>query len=279
MRRRRVRKNNLSDGRETKRDSAIAPNHIFFGDSVAVCGRRAVSEAIESGRTLRVWIDEGGGEAQKFAAAAKENGAEVEFVAAAKITKLLGHSAHQGIAAAVSPPSAVWADLLSESSARLLVALDGVTDPRNLGAAMRAARAFSAAGVIAPHRRSAPLSAAAARASAGAAAFLPLYRTANLRRALSELKEAGWRIVGASEKAEVAIEDADLSFPLCWVFGDEGGGLRRLMAESCDVLARLPTAAGAAGCLNVAAACAACLAFSAARNRLPEQDSNLRPSG
>lgn len=236
---------------------------------IFVCGRRAVSAAISAGRTRRVWIDERGGGAEDFARRAKDGGAEVVFASAAEITALLGESAHQGIAAAAKPPPAEWAELLSAAPAAPLVVLDGVTDPRNLGAVMRTARAFSAAGVVAPIRRSAPLSAAAAKASAGAAAFLPLYRTANLRRALSELRAAGWAIVGASEKAET-VAAAGLPFPACWVFGDEGGGLRRLTAESCDFLARLPTTAGEAGCLNVAAACAACLALSAARNRLPE---------
>ena len=233
-----------------------------------VCGRRAVDSALACGRTRRVWLDARGGGAETIAQTARAANAEVVFASAAEITALLGESAHQGVAAAVSPPPAEWADLLAAPAAPL-VALDGVTDPRNLGAVMRAARAFSAAGVIAPRRRSAPLSAAAAKASAGAAAFLPLYRTANLRRALSELRFAGWSIIGASEKAE-RVAAPDLPFAACWVFGDEGGGLRRLTAESCDMLVRLPTAAGEAGCLNVAAACAACLALSAARNRLLE---------
>ncbi|MGI9298451.1 MAG: TrmH family RNA methyltransferase [Gammaproteobacteria bacterium] len=240
----------------------------FDGD-ILVCGRRAVSAAISAGRTRRVWIDERGGGAEDFARRARDGGAEIAFASAAEITALLGESAHQGIAAAAAPPPAEWEKLLAAAPAAPLVVLDGVTDPRNLGAVMRAARAFSAVGVVAPHRRSAPLSAAAAKASTGAAAFLPLYRAANLRRALSELRAAGWTIIGASEKAETSAA-ADLPFPACWVFGDEGGGLRRLTAESCDFLVRLPTAAGGAGCLNVAAACAACLAISAARNRLPE---------
>ena len=258
--------------RGANRDSSSPSGLHFAADGVMVCGRRAVSAAFATGRTLRVWIDERGGEAKSLARDAQSCGTEVEFAASAKITALLGDSAHQGVAAAVSPPTAVWEDLLNapRDSRSLLVALDGVTDPRNLGAVMRTARAFGAIGVVAPHRRSAPLSVAAAKASAGAAAFLPLHRATNLRRALLELRDAGWQIIGACERAEVAAAAADISYPACWVFGDEGGGLRRLTAESCDVLARLPTVAGEAGCLNVAAACAGCLSLSAACNRLPE---------
>lgn len=229
---------------------------------ILVCGRRAVSAAIIAGRARQVWIDRRGGYAPP-----EPINAEIVLTSAAEITALLGVAAHQGIAAAVSPPPAEWRDLVAAADVPI-IALDGVTDPRNLGAVMRVARAFSAAGVVAPRRRSAPLSAAAAKASAGAAAFVPLHRTANLRRALSELKNAGRTIVGASEKANAAAADAP--FAACWVFGDESGGLRRLTAESCDMLVRLPTAPGEAGCLNVAAASAACLALAAARNRLPE---------
>ena len=235
---------------DTSRDTAE-----FF-----VCGRRAVFAALNTGRVRQIWIDRKAG----HVFTAPEN-AEVKITSAAEIAALTGDTAHRGIAAAVSPPEAVWEDFCAADAP--LIALDGVTDTRNLGAVMRVARAFSAAGIITPRRRTAALTAAAAKTAAGAAAFVPLYRAANLHRALSELRAAGKIIVGASEKSETPAADAPLN--ACWIFGDESGGLRRLTAESCDMLVRLPTAEGEAGCLNVATAAAACLAIAAARNRLP----------
>lgn len=235
-------------------------------DSFMVCGHRAVSAVIAAQRARRVWIDARGKRAEELQQLARDAGVPAEFASAADICKRVQHSAHQGVIAETSAPPADWQQLLSSAPAPL-VALDGVTDPRNLGAVMRAARAFGAIGVIVANRRAAPLSAAAAKASAGACAFLPLYRIGNLRRALSQLQEAGWNIVGATEKAERSAADLAEPEKACWVFGDEGGGLRRLTVESCDYLVRAPTVSGDAGCLNVSAACAACMSAAA---RLPE---------
>ena len=230
------------------------------GETIIVCGARAVGAMLAEGRARRIWADGKNHRASEILQKARQNG--VEILPAAK-------TAPQGISAEVLPPAAEWKTLLAQAQKPPLVVLDGVTDPRNLGAVMRAARAFSAIGVVVGGRRSAPLSAAAVKASAGAAAFLPLYRVVNLRRALLELRAAGWFLAGASEKAELSIPDAGLPPSVCWVLGDEGGGMRRLTMESCDVLVRIPAAAGDAGCLNVAAACAVCLALGA-QNRLPE---------
>ena len=237
------------------------PTAHFSSDSVMICGHRAVAAAVAGRRVRRLWLGRrAGARAQQTAQQARAN--HVEVIADTDLTTLIGGDSHQGIAAVAALPSAVWADLLIFPAAPLVV-LDGVTDPRNLGAVMRTARAFAAAGVITPTRRCAPLSAAAAKASAGAAAFLPIYRVRNLRRALLDIRAAGWFVVGASDKADLSVDDADLTAPLCWVFGDEGGGMRRLTAETCDMLVRAPTAAGESGCLNVSAACAVMLALSA----------------
>ncbi|MBE8159156.1 MAG: RNA methyltransferase, partial [Betaproteobacteria bacterium] len=223
------------------------------GETIVVSGARAVWAMLAEGRARRIWTDEKNRRVPEIIKKARQDG--VEIISAEKL------DAAQGISAEVLPPPAVWKTLLALPKKPSLVVLDGVTDPRNLGAVMRAARAFSAAGVVVGGRRSAPLSAAAVKASAGAAAFLPLYRVVNLRRALLELRAAGWFLAGADEKAELSIPDAELPPPVCWVLGDEGGGMRRLTKETCDVLARIPAAAGDAGCLNVAAACAVCLAL------------------
>lgn len=241
------------------------------GEEILVCGARAVGAMLAEGRARRIWAAADGKNprVQEILAQAQRAGIPIQKISAAQLAAKTAADLHQGIAAEARLPQAVWKDLLAAPQ-KTLVALDGVTDPRNLGAVMRAARAFAAAGVVVCARRAAPLSAAAVRAAAGAAAFLPLYRVGNLRRALLDLRAAGWFLAGASEQAELSVADADLPPPVCWVLGDESGGLRRLTAESCDILARLPAVRGEAGCLNVAAACAACLALYAAKNRLPE---------
>lgn len=229
-------------------------------ETVIVHGARAVGAMLAEGRARRIWTDEKKrSRTSEILRRARQNG--VPILPAQKRTP-------QGISAEAAPPPAVWKTLLALPKKPPLVVLDGVTDPRNLGAVMRAARAFSAAGVVTGGRRNAPLSAAAVKASSGAAAFLPVYRPANLRRALLELRAAGWFLAGADENAKLSVASAELPPPVCWVFGGESG-MRRLTMETCDVLARIPSAEGDAGCLNVAAACAVCLALGA-QNRLPE---------
>lgn len=233
-------------------------------EEAIICGVRAVRAAIEDGRAKKVWATR---RHQALLRLAAESGVETEFSEAPAIAGISGHDAHQGIAASVKTADSDWRKL-SAVEGRLLVAVDGVTDPRNLGAVLRTARAFGAAGVVAPARRNAPLSAAAAKAASGAAGALPLFRPPNLRRALEGLRAAGWFVAGASDGAEAPFHAQSLPpppRPICWVFGGEEKGMRRLTAESCDILIRLPTVPGEAGCLNVSAACTACLALAAMR--------------
>lgn len=255
--------------RQSTRPAKPASPAPGLPENLIVCGIRAVQAVVAGGRARHLWIDRRStnSRVRLIAQQAQAAGVEIKPTTAAALAALADGAAHQGIAAAASVPTPEWRRLLQTPVAPL-VALDGVTDPRNLGAVMRVARAFAVAGVVTTNRRGAPLSAAAAKAASGAAAFLPLYRVRNLRRALMELRDAGWFLVGASEKAEAVVGITDLPSPVCWVLGDESGGLRRLSAESCDILARIPTVGGEAGCLNVATACAACLAL-AARKTAP----------
>ena len=245
------------------------PHNRRGGGEMLACGARAAEAAVESGRARRLWADARGMRGAALMQKAREAGVDIRPVSASELTAMSGLDAHQGVVVAAAPPPAVWESLLA-SPMSPLVALDGVTDPRNLGAVMRAARAFGAAGVVLPSRNSAALNAAAVKAAAGAAAFLPVFWRSNLRRALLDIREAGWFLAGASERAESLISEVAFAPPICWALGGEERGLRRLTAESCDVLARIPTAEGAAGCLNVSAACAACLALTAEKNRLLE---------
>jgi 23S rRNA (guanosine2251-2'-O)-methyltransferase len=155
---------------------------------------------------------------------------------------------HQGIA--LSVPAYSYAhpdDLLARATADggvpLLVALDGVTDPRNLGAVVRSAAAFGAHGVVVPERRAAGLTASAWRTSAGAAARVPVARATNLARQLGSYRDAGLFVVGLDAGADVTIGQVELATdPLVLVIGSEGRGLSRLVREACDVVAAIPMA-------------------------------------
>lgn len=174
------------------------------------------------------------------------------------LARLCGSERHQDIAANLRIPHTTLDELLACENS--IIVLDGVTDSRNLGAIMRTARAFECGGIILPERNSAPLSAAAAKAAAGAAAFLPLLRVVNIARTLAAVKDSGRAIIGMSETATDSIWTADIPSSPCWVFGDEGSGIRALTKKHCDLLLRIPTAQGEAGCLNVSLSTAICLA-------------------
>lgn len=147
----------------------------------------------------------------------------------------------------------------------LLLVLDGVTDPHNLGACLRSADAAGAHGVIIPKDRAAPLNAAARKAASGAAENVPLLRVSNLARSLKTLKQQGLWLAGAAEDGGNSLYGQDLRGPLALVFGSEGGGLRRLTRQHCDFLLSIPMA-GSVPSLNVSVAAAVCL-FEAVRQR------------
>ena len=178
--------------------------------------------------------------------------------------------AHQGVAVEVQarePGNEVELHWLLDGlgEAPLLLALDGVTDPRNLGACIRSAEAAGAHAVIQTHHRAAALNAAARKAAAGAAELLPLYRVTNLARALTALRARGCQVAGAAPDAPKPIQEADLSVGVALVLGAEDRGLRRLTREACDQLVSIPQF-GVTQSLNVSVAAAICL-FEAARQR------------
>jgi 23S rRNA (guanosine2251-2'-O)-methyltransferase len=147
----------------------------------------------------------------------------------------------------------------------LLLVLDGVTDPHNLGACLRVANAAGAHAVIAPKDRAAGISPAVSKVASGAAEVTPYVMVTNLARTLAELKERNIWIVGADERAEKSLYQADLPESIAWVLGAEGEGMRRLTRESCDLLVRIPMG-GEVESLNVSVSAGVCL-FESVRRR------------
>lgn len=192
----------------------------------------------------------------------------VASVDAQRLHGMAGCVPHQGVVAGCTEVvrASTLDDLLATVDQQtLLVLLDGVTDPRNLGACLRTADAAGAGAVIVPRDRSAAMSEVVAKAAAGAADTVPLIAVTNLARAMAELKEAGIWIAGAAGEADRSVFELNLTGPLAWVFGAEGEGMRRLTREKCDWLACIPLA-GSVDSLNVSVAAGVCL-FETVRQR------------
>jgi len=233
-------------------------------------GFHAVEEALAAGRALdRIVIARGrhGERVEAVVRLAKSRGVPVRFEDRAQLDRLAGTSQHQGIAAlAAAKPAVALEDLLrARKSQGLLVLLDGIEDPHNLGAIVRTALAAGAQGVVIPERRAAGLSDTVERASAGALAHLPIARVKNLVRAMQEMKEAGYWLVGLDERADKAYTEVDLTGSVGIVLGREGEGLHELTRERCDFLVSLPTT-GPVRSLNVSVA-AGIMLFEAVRQR------------
>jgi len=185
---------------------------------------------------------------------------DVHAVDAARLAALAGNAQHQGVVAIVDAqrPHVTVDDVMSDlTEPALLLVLDGITDPHNLGACLRSADAFGAQAVIVPKDRSVGLNATAAKAASGAAETVPVITVTNLARALADLKARGVWVLGADERGE-SLFSADVSGPVAWVLGAEGQGLRRLTRETCDRLIGIPLA-GAVESLNVSVAAGICL--------------------
>jgi 23S rRNA (guanosine2251-2'-O)-methyltransferase len=170
-------------------------------------------------------------------------------VTRSELDRLTGGALHQGVALQLpafdyAHPDDLLTAALDSDRAPLIVALDSITDPRNLGAIVRSAVAFGAHGVLIPQRRAAGMTAAAWKTSAGAAAHIPIARATNLNRSLRAYADAGFSLIGLAGEADTNISDVpEASGPLVLVVGSEGSGLSRLVREACDVLASIPISA------------------------------------
>jgi 23S rRNA (guanosine2251-2'-O)-methyltransferase len=208
------------------------------------------------------------GRMQQLLDRARAAGLQVTVIDAQRLQRMAAGSTHQGVAAlcgAVVLAQSLDDVLAAVDPRTLLLLLDGVTDPRNLGACMRTAEAAGATALVVPRDRSASLTPVAAAAAAGAAEVLPLIAVTNLARAMDEIREAGVWIVGAAGEAERTLYEIDLTGPIAWALGAEGQGLRRLTRERCDWLARIPLH-GQTESLNVSVATGVCL-FETVRQR------------
>jgi 23S rRNA (guanosine2251-2'-O)-methyltransferase len=222
------------------------------GDSEWVAGRNSVVEALRAHMPVSaVYVAEGAerdGRLREVFRVAADRGISLLEVSRGELDRLTDGAVHQGLAARV--PAYEYAhpdDLLERAESfgepPLIVALDSVTDPRNLGAVVRSAAGFGAHGVLIPERRSAGMTASAWKTSAGAAARLPVAQATNLVRQLKAYQDAGCMVVGLAADGDVSLPDLDLADgPLVVVVGSEGDGLSRLVSETCDQLVSIPMA-------------------------------------
>jgi 23S rRNA (guanosine2251-2'-O)-methyltransferase len=205
---------------------------------------------------------------RNFVERAREAGARVVESDGERLAKLAGSPRHQGVVARVEPvamPHSLDDVVENIEGPPLLLVLDGVTDPHNLGACLRVADGAGAHAIVAPKDHAVGVNATVAKVASGAAETVPYLMVTNLARALNELKEYDIRIVGTSDDAEATLYDLDLTTPTAFVLGAEGEGMRQLTRKTCDQLVRIPMA-GAVESLNVSVAAAVCL-YEAHRQR------------
>ena len=245
------------------------------GDQEWIAGRNSVVEALRAGLPVTsVYVAEGAerdSRLREVFSIAADKGISLLEVPRVELDRMTAGSVHQGLAARI--PAYEYADpddLLDLASANgekpLIVALDSVTDPRNLGAVVRSAAGFGAHGVVIPERRAAGMTASAWKTSAGAAARVPVAQVVNLTRQLKAYQQAGCMVIGLAADGDVSLSDLELADgPLVIVVGSEGKGLSRLVAETCDQLVSIPMASSLES-LNASVAASVTL-YAVARER------------
>lgn len=205
---------------------------------------------------------------RQFVERAKEAGVKLVDSDDERLSRIGGTTRHQGVVAKVSPLPQEHSldDVLDQvDGPPLVLVLDGVTDPHNLGACLRVADGAGAHAVVAPRDHAVGLNATVAKVASGAAETVPYLMVTNLARTLNELKDRGLQIVGTSDDAEQTLYDVDFTGPVALVLGAEGPGMRQLTRKTCDLLVRIPMR-GAVESLNVSVASGVCL-YEALRQR------------
>ena len=237
-----------------------------------IYGFHAIRARLRSapGSVKEVWVDEGRNDARMrdLLGLMSSAGLTVRTADGGRLDKMVGGARHQGVVAKVEPVA--MARTLDEvvegiTGAPLVVVLDGVTDPHNLGAVLRSADAFGAHAVIAPKDKSVGLNATVEKVACGAAETVPYLMVTNLARSLDELKELRVWTVAADAGADKTIDRIDAKAGIAWVLGAEGAGLRQLTRKTCDEAARIPIG-GSVESLNVSVSAAICL-YETARQR------------
>ena len=243
------------------------PERVIFGFHTVLARLRADPKSV-----LEVFLDEArkDARARDFAATVAGAGARLMRVSSSRLDGMAGGGRHQGVVARVS--AAARTQTLEEllealQGPPLLLVLDGITDPHNLGACLRVANAAGAHAVIAPKDHAAGINATVSKVASGAAEITPYFMVTNLARTLADLKDRNIWIVGSDEKADKSIFDADIPSSVAWVLGAEGAGMRRLTRESCDLLVKIPMG-GAVESLNASVAAGICLFESVRRRHL-----------
>ena len=241
---------------------------VVFGFHAVLARLRADPSSV-----LEIFLDEtrNDARAKDLATVAERASVRLMRVPTKRLDGFYGGGRHQGVVARIEVRNAAGTldEVLQGIDKPLLLVLDGVTDPHNLGACLRVANGAGAHAVVAPKDRAAGLTPTVSKVASGAAEATPYIMVTNLARTLAELKERNVWIVGADERAEKTLYDADLPESIAWVLGAEGEGMRRLTRESCDLLVRIPMR-GAVESLNVSVSAGICL-YESARRRGPRR--------
>jgi 23S rRNA (guanosine2251-2'-O)-methyltransferase len=233
----------------------------------ALVGFHAVSARMrhDASTVAEVYVDGARHDARmrRLIAQIEEAGVRLIPVDTRRLDGLSGHASHQGVVAMATPIAMATSlddllDGLPKGVEPLLLVLDGITDPHNLGACLRVADGAGVHAVVAPKDRAAGIGATVEKVASGAAETVPYVTVTNLARTLRELKERDIRIVGTTDDAPDSLYETDLRGPLAWVLGAEGEGMRRLTREACDALVSIPMR-GAVASLNVSVASGVCL--------------------
>jgi 23S rRNA (guanosine2251-2'-O)-methyltransferase len=260
---------------KAQKSAAGRPRRKSGSEAEWVAGRNSVLEALRAGVPVTgVYVAEGAerdGRLREVFGIVADRGLSMMEVGRSELDRMTGGAVHQGLAARIPPYEYAHPDDLLDHAADngeppLIVALDSVTDPRNLGAVVRSASGFGAHGVLIPERRSAGMTASAWKTSAGAAARLPIAQTVNLVRQLKAYQDAGCMVIGLAADGDVSLPDLDLADgPLVVVVGSEGNGLSRLVTETCDQIVSIPMASSLESLNAGVAASVALYAISQAR--------------
>ena len=237
---------------------------VVFGFHAVLARLRADPKSV-----IEIFLDETRNDARgrDLVAMAERAGVRVMRVPTKRLDGFYGGGRHQGVVARVEVKNVLddLNEILGGVNNPLLLVLDGVTDPHNLGACLRVANAAGAHAVIAPRDRAAGITPVVSKVASGAAEATPYLMVTNLARTLAELKERNIWVVGADEGARQTLYEVDLPQSIAWVLGAEGEGMRRLTRESCDLLVRIPMR-GEVESLNVAVSAGICL-FESVRRR------------